>query len=54
MLFDYKLKDMIFENVGILCVKSGEQHLSMYVCACSVVSISLSPWTVAHQAPLSL
>ena len=45
---------MIFENVGILCVKSGEQHLFLYVCACSVVSISLSPWTVAHQAPLSL
>ena len=26
----------------------------MYVCACSVVSDSVIPWTADHQAPLSM
>ena len=29
-------------------------QLSMHMCTCSVVSDSVTPWTVAHQAPLSM
>ena len=29
-------------------------HVFARVCACSVVSHSVTPWTVAHQAPRSM
>ena len=30
------------------------KHNSIVLCVCSVVSNPVSPWTVAHQAPLSM
>ena len=43
ILFHYRLLQDIYCN-----------SLCYSVCVCSVVSDSATPWTVAHQAPLSL
>ena len=43
ILFYYRLLPDIYCN-----------SLCYSVCVCSVVSDSATPWTVAHQAPLSL
>ena len=45
----------LLENVIETIVTSSSLEYSMHMCACSVVSNLLAiPWTVAHQAPLSM
>ena len=40
----------------VLYITNNYSHIYIYlcVCVCSVMSDSVNPWTVAHQAPLSI
>ena len=37
-----------------VCPEPGPWNWCLSVCVCSVVSLSSTPWAVAHQAPLSM
>ena len=52
--FTYKKKNCLW-NLGKEDLKCGGSILPLESVSCSVVSDSfVTPWTVAHQAPLSM
>ena len=45
-------QDLAFVSTNFFLV--FQRHVCAHACAGSIVSVSVTPWTVAHQAPLSM